>query len=188
MSKSKYSLEDYRKSGQEFYDKLRLLTFPVAIKYIKDESEITDEIGIIRPSKIHQRITLCQAYTIARRWGRTVVMGFEDNHCITSSFVHQWKSMPMSEILKSQIISGYHKNARAELRLQLEFAKIFQKGDFAKLKGHIGFIASPLNKTLIIPDIILCYGNPAQMTFWLPILSSYSLATPLAGCVGCRSV
>ena len=32
MSKSKYSVENYRKEGQQLYDKLRMLTFPLAIK------------------------------------------------------------------------------------------------------------------------------------------------------------
>ncbi|MHA1671110.1 MAG: DUF169 domain-containing protein [Promethearchaeota archaeon] len=164
MVNNKYTIKDYQKTGQKFYDKLRLLTFPVAIKYFKDESEIPNKIGIIRPSKINQRITLCQAYTITRRWGRDVVMTFEDNHCITSSFVNEWAPMPSKEILKSQIISKYHKNARAELNIQLEFAKNFKKEDREKIKGNIGFISSPLNKTCVIPDVILCYGNPAQIT------------------------
>lgn len=164
MSNSKYKLEDYQKVGQEFYDKLRLLTFPLAIKYIKDESEIPNEIGLIRPSKIGQKFSLCQAFTMARRWGRTVVMTFEDNHCITSSFVHGWEFMPGKQILKSQIISKYHSGPNAELSVQLLFGQYLNKDSMEKVKGNIGFIVSPLNKTNIIPDVILCYGNPAQMT------------------------
>ena len=164
MSNSKYKLEDYQKVGQEFYDKLRLLTFPLAIKYIKDESEIPNEIGLIRPSKIGQKFSLCQAFTMARRWGRTVVMTFEDNHCITSSFVHGWEYMPGKQILKSQIISKYHSGPNAELSVQLLFGQYLNKDSMEKVKGNIGFIVSPLNKTNIIPDVILCYGNPAQMT------------------------
>jgi uncharacterized protein (DUF169 family) len=160
----KYTIEEYQTVGKDFYDKLRFLTFPVAIKYIYDDSEIPDVAGIIQPSKINQRITLCRAYSIVRRWGRTVVMKFEDNHCITSSFVHMWEPMPLKQILKSQIISGYHKNARAEMNVQIEFGKKFKIEDREKLRGQIGFIASPLNKTEIIPDVILCYGNPAQIT------------------------
>jgi uncharacterized protein (DUF169 family) len=164
MSKAKYSLEDFQKAGQEFYDKLRFLTFPLAIKYIKKESEIPDEVGIIRPSKIKQKFSLCQAFTIARRWGRTVVMTFEDNHCITSSFVHGWEYMPGKQILKSQIISKYHSGPSAEFSVQLLFGQYLIKDSMEKVKGNIGFIVSPLNKTNIIPDVILCYGNPAQMT------------------------
>ncbi|MCP4761213.1 MAG: DUF169 domain-containing protein, partial [archaeon] len=163
-SKSKYSIEDYRKIGQEFYDKLRFLTFPVALKYIKDESEIPDVVGIFRPSKVHQKITLCQSYTLCRRWGRNVVMTFEDNHCITSSFANGWEYMPGREILKSQVISGYHKDEKAEIKIQLTFLERFGDKAKEKIKGNIGFIVSPLMNTIIEPDVILCYGNPAQMT------------------------
>jgi uncharacterized protein (DUF169 family) len=141
-----------------------LLTFPLAIKYIKDEAEIPEEIGIIRPSKINQKFSLCQAFTMARRWGRTVVITFEDNHCITSSFVHGWEYMPGKQILKSQIISKYHSGPNAELSVQLLFGQYLNKDSMEKVKGNIGFIVSPLNKTNIIPDVILCYGIPAQMT------------------------
>ncbi len=164
MSSSKYQLEDYQKEGQKLYDKLRLLTFPLAIKYFKDESEIPEETGIIQPSKIQQKFALCQAFTMARRWGRTVVMTFEDNHCITSSFVHGWDYMPGKEILKSQIISKYHSGPSAELSIQLLFGKYLNKESMEKIKGNIGFIISPLNKTNIKPDVILCYGSPAQIT------------------------
>jgi uncharacterized protein (DUF169 family) len=164
MSQSKYSIGDFQKAGEEFYDKLRFLTFPLAIKYIKNESEIPDEVGIIRPSKINQKFSLCQAFTMSRRWGRTVVMTFADNHCITSSFVHGWEYMPSREILKSQILSKYHSGPSAELSVQLQFGKYLNKDSLEKIKGNIGFIVSPLNKTLIIPDVILCYGDPAQMT------------------------
>ena len=39
-------LEDYRQAGLKLYNKLRLLTFPVAIKFIKDFSEIPEKAGI----------------------------------------------------------------------------------------------------------------------------------------------
>ncbi len=154
-------IEKWRDAGQEYYDKLRLLTFPLAIKYIKDESEIPS--NAFRPSKINQRLSLCQAFTTARRLGRSVGMTFEDNHCITSSFVQGWKYMPGKELLKSQIISGYHSNPSSEMRIQLQFSELLTKKAREKVKGNIGFVVSPLTKTDIIPDVILTYGSPAQI-------------------------
>lgn len=165
MTKLKKSLEDYRSTGQEFYDRLRLLTVPVAIKYIQNKDQIPDDIiGLYQPSKVGQKITLCQAFTLARRWKKHVLMTFEDNYCITSSFVNGWAEMPMKEIFQSQVISKYHKNARAEMTIQLEFAKTFGKEEIKKARKNIGFIASPLIDPIISPDVILIYGNPAQIT------------------------
>ena len=154
-------IDKWREAGTEYYNKLRLLTHPLAIKYIKDESEIP--INALRPSKIEQRLSLCQAFTTARRLGRCVGMTFEDNHCITSSFVQGWEYMPGKEILKSQIISGYHSNPSAEMRVQLQFSDLLTKESLEKVKGNIGFVVSPLTKTGVIPDVILTYGNPAQI-------------------------
>jgi len=163
------NIQEYRNIGQNFYDKLRLLTYPVAIKFIKDYEEIPEKAQ--RPSKIGKKITLCQAFTMARRWGEHVAMTYEDNACITSSLVHQWKKVPIKDILESQIRSGYHKDAKAEMAVQSQYGALAKKENYFKIKDHVGFIVSPLIKTIVEPDIILVYGDPAQMTHIVQSLS-----------------
>jgi uncharacterized protein (DUF169 family) len=46
-------IDKWREAGTDYYNKLRLLTYPLAIKYIKDESEIP--ANALRPSKIKKR-------------------------------------------------------------------------------------------------------------------------------------
>lgn len=162
-------IEEFRTTGQKFYNKLRLLTYPVAIKFIKDYEEIPEEAH--RPSKIGQTITLCQAFTMARRWGEHVAMAYEDNACITSSLVHQWKKVPIKDIIESQIKSGYHKDAKAEIAVQSQYSALAKKENYLKIKDHVGFIVSPLTKTIVEPDVILVYGDPAQMTHIVQALS-----------------
>jgi len=156
---------DYREQGKDLYNKLRLLTFPVALKFFKEISEIPDPAQ--QPSKsMGQQITLCQAFTMARRWGTHLAMTVEDNLCYTSSLVHQWEeiSVPVKDIITSQVKSGYHKDLNAELAVQSVFGEFTSKKALEKIKDHKGFIVSPLTKTIIIPDIILIYGDPAQIT------------------------
>lgn len=148
---------------------MRLLTFPVAIKFIKSYDEIPDKVQ--QPSKIGQNITLCQSFTMARRWGAHVAMTYNDNACITSSLVHQWKKASMKDILKSQIKSGYHKDAKAEMKVQSQYSELSNKENYLKIKDHVGMIVSPLTKTIIEPDIVLTYGDPAQMTHIIHALS-----------------
>ncbi|MHA1578145.1 MAG: DUF169 domain-containing protein [Candidatus Freyarchaeota archaeon] len=155
-------LEDYRKAGQELYDKLRLYTFPVAIRYIKDVSEIPERV--VRPSLMGQKWSLCQAFTYARRWGINVAMTAEDNFCVPSSVSHQWVKVPWEDLLQSQIIQGWHKDEEAEKRVLSSYMVAFGEGKLDKIKDHKGFIVSPLTNTIIIPDVVLIYGNPAQMT------------------------
>jgi len=166
MSKS---IEEFRILGREFYNKLRLLTYPVAIKFIKNYNEIPDKAQ--RPSQMGQNITLCQSFTMARRWGAHVAMTYEDNACITSSLVHQWKKVPVKDIIESQVKSGYHKDAKAELAVQTQYSQLANKDNYLKIKDHIGFIVSPLTRTIIEPHIVLVYGDPAQMTHIVQALS-----------------
>ncbi|TXT62611.1 MAG: hypothetical protein BAJALOKI1v1_890006 [Promethearchaeota archaeon] len=163
------NLDDYRKVGKEVYDKLRLLTYPVAIKFIKSYEEIPEKAQ--RPSKMGQNITLCQAFTMARRWGAHVAMTYEDNACITSSLVHQWKKVPVQDIIQSQVMSGYHKDAKAELLVQSQYSALNTKENYLKVKDHVGFIASPLTRTIVEPDVVLTYGDPSQMMHIIHALS-----------------
>lgn len=166
MSKS---IEEFRTLGREFYNKLRLLTYPVAIKFIKNYNEIPEKAQ--RPSQMGQNITLCQSFTMVRRWGAHVAMTYEDNACITSSLVHQWKKVPVKDIIESQVKSGYHKDAKAELAVQTQYSELANKENYLKIKDHVGFIVSPLTRTIIEPDIVLVYGDPAQMTHIVQALS-----------------
>lgn len=155
-------VEDYRKAGNNVYDKLRLLTFPVAIKFIKEYSEIPKKAQ--QPSKLNQKLSLCQSFTMARRWGTHVAMTFEDNACITSSLVHQWKKVSREDIIESQVISEYHKDKKAEIRIQSQLKDLATEESYNKIKDHKGFVVSPLHKTYDNPDIVLIYGDPAQIT------------------------
>jgi len=163
------NIEEIREIGQDLYDKLRLLTYPIAIKFIKDYSEIPEKAQ--RPSKMGQNITLCQSFTMARRWGAHVAMTYEDNACVTSSLVHQWKKVPVKDIIESQVISGYHKDAKAELLVQSQYSDLSKKENYLKIKDHVGFIVSPLTRTIVRPDVVLIYGDPAQITHIVQSLS-----------------
>ena len=73
-------LEEWRMMGADLQDRLRLPTYPVAIKYIKESSAIPTEA--IRPSHGNQKWSICQAFTYARRWGWTTAMTVEENFCV----------------------------------------------------------------------------------------------------------
>ncbi|MBD3255215.1 MAG: hypothetical protein GF383_08990, partial [Candidatus Lokiarchaeota archaeon] len=175
-------IKEYREVGTKLYNKLRLLTSPVAIKFVKNISEFPEKIH--RPSKMGTQISLCQAFTLARRWGAHVGMTYDDNVCITSSIVHQWEKLPVGDIIKSQVKSGYHKDMEAELKVQSLYKAIATEKNYHKIKDNKGFIASPLIKTIIVPDVILVYGDPAQMTHILQSFSyegKYLVESPFIG-------
>lgn len=162
-------IEDYRQIGKQLYNKLRLLTYPVALKFIKDLAEIPE--GVQQSSKLKQQLSLCQAFTMTRRYGADLAMTIEDNLCYTSSLVHQWEKVPIKDIITSQVKSGYHKDLSAELAVQAAYSDLANEKTFNKIKDHRGFIVSPLTRTIVIPDVILMYGDPAQVTHVIHALS-----------------
>ena len=150
-------LEGYRKAGADLYEKLHLSTFPVAIKYIKGESEIPSRA--MRPSKSGQKWSLCQAVTYARRWGWTSAMTADDHFCTPSSASHRWVNVTEEEILQSQLFQAWHRNAEAEKkRMQHGFEQLGRE-NLEKISAFRGMVCSPLQQVPLIPDTVLVFGN-----------------------------
>jgi uncharacterized protein (DUF169 family) len=163
-------VQDYQDTGIEVYNKLRLLTFPVAIKYIKDFVEIPSTAR--RPKKMGGRISLCQSFTYARRWGYTIAMTFDDNYCVTSSLTHGWEDISAEDILESQVRSGYMSDREATQNVMNITENSAVK---ERVKDHKGFLVAPLTRLMKsnigVPDVILIYGNPAQIMHIIHALS-----------------
>ena len=161
--------EDYRSAGEELYQKLRINTFPVAVKYIKAITEIPE--GFTSPSALGQKWSLCQAFAYARRHGGNVAMTAEDNFCLPTSFVHHWIDITVEELIESQRLNKWRKDVDAEIKVQSLYADLMTEENRQKTEGHIGLIASPLTKTQFIPDSILLYGSPGQLMHVIHALS-----------------
>ncbi len=176
------SIEEYRKAGQELYDKLHLATYPVAIKYIKDLKEIPDKA--IRPILKGHKMSICQAFTQARRFGGTYAITSADNFCTPSSVGHGWVDISEEEFIESQIRQGWSKDPQAERRRASEqYAKNFKN---VIALGYRGVVCSPLPETLIVPDTVLTYGDGRQLTYLIHALtyehkSKYSIRSSFEG-------
>lgn len=57
---------------------------------------------------------------MARRDGENLGFTIEDNVCVASSLAHGWDEIEDDEMLKSQEIAGYHVDAEAEAKNQIE--------------------------------------------------------------------
>jgi uncharacterized protein (DUF169 family) len=176
------TIEDYRKAGQELYDKLHLATYPVAIKYIKNLKEIPDKA--IRPIVKGHKMSICQAFTQARRFGSTYAITSADNFCTPSSVGHGWVDITEEEFIESQIRQGWSKDPQAERRRAAEaYSKNFKN---VIALGYRGVVASPLPETLVVPDTILTYGDGRQLTYLIHALtyehkSKYSIRSSFEG-------
>jgi uncharacterized protein (DUF169 family) len=174
-------LEGFREIGNDLYHRLHLPTYPVAVKFIKSEDEIPKEA--IRPSAGGQKWSLCQAFTYARRMGWHSAMTDKDNFCVPSSASMGWIEVPMEELFESQIRQGWHKDRAAEQRKFDFMAQTLYGGPegrerLIKMRQYMGFICSPLNSTIVIPDSVLVYGDGGHITHLIQALS-YDYTEPV---------
>ncbi len=159
-------LNDFKKAGQKIYDKLHLSTYPIAIKYIKSLDKIPK--SGMRPKSQGIKLSICQAFTLARRIGLNVTITSEDNFCVPSTAMHKWEDISREDFIESQVQQGWHKNVEAEIRRAETHYKFMEK---IKPVEYCGLICSPLPKTIIIPDSILIYCDGAQLTHIIHALS-----------------
>ena len=158
----KIGLEIFREHGRTLYDKLRLLTHPLAIRFIEDVSEIPQ--GAFRPSVFGKKMTLCQGFTLSRRSGATVAFTLEDNVCVASSLAHGWEELEIADVLKSQDLAHYY----------ADMDSLVKSGMTRKLmppKKFKGMLIAPLQKTGFEPHVLLIYGNPVVMHHLISALS-----------------
>ena len=72
---------NYQEPADFIQNNLRLKTFPVAVKFLKDKSTFPEKTR--QPSMIlGKRVTICQGVTMARTYGWTVGLTKEDLICV----------------------------------------------------------------------------------------------------------
>ena len=87
------SLEKYHKMGAIIEGFLRPNTFPLAYKFIKDESEIPEKA--LRPLNNYKtRLLICQCLHLSKTTGRTHALTLEDNYCLEGSVANGWVDKP----------------------------------------------------------------------------------------------
>ncbi len=162
------NLEEWRQIGADLYHRLHLPTYPVAIKFIRDPSEIP--ANTVRPQNSGQKWSLCQAFTYTRRWGWTTAMTAEDNFCVPGSAMHLWVNVSEEDFVESQMRQGWHKDRAAE-QIRYQFAMKAFAGDKAeKARQYMGFVSSPLPDTQVAPDTVLVFGDGTHITHIIHML------------------
>ncbi|MHA1925585.1 MAG: DUF169 domain-containing protein [Candidatus Thorarchaeota archaeon] len=140
------------KIGKDFEEILRLQTYPLAIKLVEDESEFPEKAR--RPE---EKIAICQALTISRRYGWTMAMTEDDNACAAASIAYGWNPLSTeSEMMKFYTEGGYAADEAGAKTIR-ENIDCLGKGKYR------GLVISPLTRTKIEPDVVLVHGNSAQI-------------------------
>jgi uncharacterized protein (DUF169 family) len=149
-------VNEWTELGKELNELIRPHTFPLAIKLIKEEKEMPEKAR--RPLRdLKVKIALCQGITIARRYGWTVGMTAEDLGCAIARVAYGWGE-PEDEMQMANFVARMAYAVDPEVGLKIaKGIDRFGRGEYA------GVILSPLAWTRVIPDLIMIYGNPAQI-------------------------
>ncbi|HZJ98405.1 MAG TPA: DUF169 domain-containing protein [Tissierellaceae bacterium] len=135
---------------------LRPNTFPVAIKIAQKDLDMPKYRSPLA-SFGGSRLSVCQAIGLARRWGWLIHYTEEDHICPGSFMFFGHTSVP------EDVTEGrrFHYPAYAASE---EIGKEIQKHMHSVEKDSIhSLYIAPLEKADFIPDVVLMYGNAAQV-------------------------
>ena len=136
---------------------LRLKTFPVAVKFLKDQTDCPDKTR--RPSvALGKRVVICQAVTMARIYGWTVGLTKEDIVCVPAAIAFGFSdSADSGASLGRLFCEGRYSQSEAIGRKEAASIRRLEKGEYAAI------LIAPLQRATFEPDTVACYGNPAQL-------------------------
>jgi uncharacterized protein (DUF169 family) len=149
------NLEKYQKIGALLESYLRPQTFPIAIKLIRNISEIPPESK--RPKRdLKVQTFLCQIFKMARNYGWTLAVLEEDCVCKVARIVYRWDELTEDYIdfANKFVVGLYAQDVETAQKWGEQLNYIDPQ--------YIGLVISPLTRTKIIPDIVQVYCNPAQ--------------------------
>jgi uncharacterized protein (DUF169 family) len=146
---------ELQKTSQALESYIRPGTFPVAVRMLSSAGEIPQKakmpkrhLGTVMP--------VCQSIGLARRYGWSIAMGEEDMLCplgaLTLGFVPA----------KAKFLDGSF-NVPSWVKNQDIRAKISQRMPRLEQGKYTHVVAAPLHRADFEPQVIVVYGNPAQI-------------------------
>ena len=161
------------KYGSDLLNMLLLRTYPIAIKMLKDESEIPQ--GAVRPKKdLGEHYSACQAFALVRQSGRTLAMFIEDHWCFEPIVGYGLVEFP--DEFKEGAGSDYFILDKAAAKERNNSMPLLPYGKYK------GMALAPLQKTTFIPDLTVIYCNATQlrhMMFSLMLPNGYRITSTL---------
>jgi uncharacterized protein (DUF169 family) len=148
--------QNYAEASDFVRNNLRLKTFPVAVKFLKDKTfpEKTRQPSVV----MGKRVAICQAVTMARIYGWTVGLTKEDVVCVPAAIAFGFSTSTDSAASLGKLFCGGSYSKTEEIG-QAEATTIqrLEKDEYEAI------LLAPLQRAAFEPDTIAFYGNPAQL-------------------------
>jgi len=134
---------------------IRPNTFPLGIKMVAREEDIPEKAK--RPGRdMHFDSALCQGMGIARHYGWTIAVSRKDISCPIGATLFGFQPK-VEHFTGGHCCAGmYTKDAAAGAKTEAA-APCFDFGQY------FAMVSGPLNRIDFEPDVVLVFGNPAQV-------------------------
>lgn len=145
--------------AEELERKLRLKTFPIAVKLLEKEEDIPG--GAIRPKRdLGYRLSFCQALSMSRREGTSLAMLKEDMWCFEPVIGLGLAEPP------EYFLEGHNRFPQDVETLEAgsNYAHEFPRLACGK---YIGVMSAPLKAANFEPDLVIIYCDSAQLSLLL---------------------
>ncbi len=149
---------DYKAAATQLKEALRLKTEPFGVAFLPEVASLPDRTR--RPSQVFgKRVTICQGVTLARIYGWPVGLTRDDLICIPGmlAFGFTPATDPILELGQLFCEVGFHQALGPALK-EVETLPRFRPDEVGAI------YLCPLERLALQPDVIVVYGNPAQLT------------------------
>jgi len=131
-------------------------TFPVAIKMVSSTSEIPKKARMPKRD-LGTPMPVCQSIALARRYGWVMAMGEEDMLCPLGALTLGFLPAKAKFLDGSFNVPFWVKNQDVRAKIAQDLPQL-EQGKYTHL------VAAPLHRADFEPQVIIIYGNPAQIS------------------------
>jgi uncharacterized protein (DUF169 family) len=173
-------LKKYHEYADELERRIRLKTYPVAVKFLQNESDIPEAAK--RPLRdLGYHLTQCQAFYLTRCGGQTIALLKEDHWCFEPVTGYGLAEPPQ------RFLEGHNRYPKdvATLEAGANYASEFPCLEVGK---YVGVVAAPLGTTTFEPDMVMIYCDSVQLFLLLKggeHKEGYNLKTAISSHAAC---
>lgn len=136
---------------------LRPATFPVAVKMIGAADEVPER-AILPWSNWATKITVCQAIALARRHGLLIALNQDDMYCPAAGLI--LGLLPAREKILDATFPVPFPFWVESQSIRDKLVRNMPRLEYGK---YTYLVAAPIHQANFEPDVIIIYGNPAQI-------------------------
>ncbi|MDY6965468.1 MAG: DUF169 domain-containing protein [Halobacteriota archaeon] len=147
------SREKLERIASRLNELLRPKTFPTGVKLLKNIDEVDGLKKVRRPD---EEVAICQLISYARLYGWTIAGTADDNLCPLGEAVLGFVEPPKA-LLSGDLFYMRYQATRKAAKKMADLIPRIEPGKYSAI------LAAPLSKFPLDPDLVVIYGNSAQM-------------------------